>query len=62
MNKEHQYERGSRISFMTEGYHDLVTNIYDNLVDKKYIDARISIKSLMRDLREAIKIMEDDDF
>jgi hypothetical protein len=62
MNKEEQYERGRRISFMTEGYHDLVTKIYDNLIDKQYINARINIKSLMRDLREAIKIMEDDDF
>lgn len=62
MNKQEQYERGRRISFMTEGYHELVTKIYDDLIDKKYIDARINIKSLMRDLREAIKIMEDDDF
>jgi hypothetical protein len=62
MNKEEQYERGRRISFMTDGYHDLVTKIYDNLIDKEYSDALINIKSLMRDLREAIKIMEDDDF
>lgn len=62
MNREEQYERGRRISFMTEGYYELVTKIYDDLIDKEYINARINIKSLMRDLREAIKIMEDDDF
>lgn len=62
MSKKLEYERGGRISFMTEGYHELVTKIYDNLVDKEYTDAHINIKSLIRDLREAIKIMEDDDF
>lgn len=62
MNKEEQYERGRRITFMTEGHHELVTKINDNLIDKEYSDARINIKTLIRDLREAIKIMEDDDF
>lgn len=59
-NKEK--ERARRISFMTEGFHISITTIYENLVDKEYVYAKKDIIDLLRDLRQVIKIIEDDDF
>jgi hypothetical protein len=55
-------DRAKRIAFTTEGYHIAITSIYEKLVDKEYDSAKEEIKSLMRDLRAAIKLIEDDDF
>lgn len=55
-------DRAQRISYMTEGFHEEVTTIYEKLVDKEYDSAKEKIKSLMRDLRATIKLIEDDDF
>jgi len=54
--------RAQRIAFMTEGFHEEVTSIYEKLVDRDYHLATERIKSLMRDLRATIKLIEDDDF
>jgi hypothetical protein len=59
---EQENERARRIAFMTEGFHEDVTSIYENLVDRNYDSATENIKSLMRDLRAALKLIEDDDF
>ena len=59
---EQEKDRGHRISFMTDGFHDDVTSIYEKLVDREYDSAIEKIKSLMKDLRATIKIIEDDDF
>jgi hypothetical protein len=59
---EQEKDRGFRIAFMTEGFHEDVTSIYETLVDRKYDAATEKIKSLMRDLRATIKLIEDDDF
>ena len=55
-------DRAHRISFMTEGFHQEVTSIYEKLVDREYDPAIGQIKSLIRDLRATIKLIEDDDF
>ena len=55
-------DRAQRISFMTEGFHQEVTSIYEKLVDREYDPAINQIKSLIRDLRATIKLIEDDDF
>lgn len=62
MINEQDNERAQRIAFMTEGFHQEVTSIYEKLVDKEYLSAAEKIKSLMRDLRATIKLIEDDDF
>lgn len=59
---EQENDRAQRISYMTEGFHEDVTSIYENLVDRNYHLATERIKSLMRDLRATIKLIEDDDF
>lgn len=55
-------ERAQRISFMTEGFHEDITSVYEKLVDKEYVSATEKIKSLIRELRATIKLIEDDDF
>lgn len=59
---EQENDRAQRIAFMTEGFHESVTSIYEKMVDREYLSAREDIKSLMRDLRATIKLIEDDDF
>jgi hypothetical protein len=61
MNNQEK-ERARRISFMTEGFHISVSAIYESVVDREYVDAKKDIIDLLRDLRQVIKIMEDDDF
>ena len=55
-------ERGSRICVMTNGLHDDVTKLYEQLVDRDYSSAKQNIKQLMKDLRDTIKLIEEDDF
>lgn len=55
-------ERAQRIAFMTEGFHQEITNLYEKLVDREYDSATETIKQLMRDLRATIKLIEDEDF
>lgn len=55
-------QRASRICFMTEGFHQSVTSAYESLVDKDYDSAKKTIKLLMRDLRETLKLIDEDDF
>ena len=64
MNKTNiqEKERAHRISFMTEGFHISISTIYEKVVDKDYVEAKVDIINLLRDLRQVIKIMEDDDF
>lgn len=59
---EQENERARRIAFMTEGFHEDVTSIYEKLVDRNYDSATENIKSLMRDLRATLKLIDDDDF
>jgi len=62
MIEQNEIDRAHRIGFMTQGFHDDVTSIYEKLVDREYDSAIEDIKSLMRDLRATIKLIEDDDF
>lgn len=59
---EIENDRANRISFMTQGCHEDISSIYEKLVDREYDSAKKKIKSLIKDLREVIKLIEDDDF
>lgn len=59
---EQENKRAQRIAYMTEGFHEIVTSIYENLVDREYDSATQDIKELMRDLRATLKLIEDEDF
>ena len=62
MNNTEENKRAYRIYFMTEGFHISISTIYESLVDKEYVEAKEDIVNLLKDLRQVIKIMEDDDF
>ena len=59
---DQENKRAQRIMYMTEGFHEIVTSIYEKLVDREYDSATQDIKELTRDLRATIKLIEDEDF
>lgn len=61
-DKNLESQRASRICFMTDGFHQSVSSAYESLVDRDYDSAKKTIKLLMRDLRETLKLIDDDDF
>ena len=57
-----EQKRAERISFMTIGIHDDTTKLYESLVDKEYGPAKDKAKSMIRELRTIIKLIDDADF
>ncbi len=47
---------------MTNGYHESISAIYEQVVDREYESAKEQIKSLMKDLRELSKDIDNDNF
>lgn len=64
MNDAHKKEndRAARIALMTNNYHESVTTIYEQVVDREYEPAKEQLKLLIKDLRDLYKSIEDDDF
>lgn len=61
--KKQELDRAARIIFITNSMHISVASIYEALVDKEYISASMQAQSLIKDLREILKrIRDDDDF
>jgi hypothetical protein len=61
MSNEEQ-KRAERISFMTDGIYDDTAKLYESLVDREYAPAKEKAKSMIRDLRMIIKLIDDADF
>lgn len=61
-NLSKENARAERISFRIVEHHKLLTNIYENLVDRDFIPAEKDIRDLIIDLRMILKSIEDDDF
>lgn len=59
---EQEINRAHRIGFMTGAFHEDVSEIYEDLVDRDYVSATEKIKSLIKELRDTLKLIEDDDF
>lgn len=55
-------ERAERISFMMLHHHNTLSDIYEKLVDREFNNLERQIRTLMTDLRDIIKSIEDDDF
>ena len=62
MNRGIENSRAERIAFRLNEHHILITNIYEELVDRDFILAREDIKNLILDLRLILNAMQDDDF
>lgn len=55
-------ERAFRIQFFTAECQSLLTDIYENLVDREFTLAEKDIKKAITQLRILLKSIEDDDF
>lgn len=55
-------KRAERIAYRMTQNHLLLANIYESLVDRKFILAEKDIKDVILDLRYILKSLEDDDF
>ena len=64
MNKKQNKEnlRAERISFRISEDHYLLSNIYENIVDRDFLIAIRDINNLILDLRLILKSIEEDDF
>ena len=59
---ERERERGMRIASYTGDCHGILTNMYEQLVDRDFGPARDNIKKLIIDLRVMLKSIDDDTF
>lgn len=59
-NKEN--ERAERIARRMSGYHILLNDTYENLVDRQFSGVEKDLKFLIAEFRCIIKSIEDDDF
>jgi hypothetical protein len=64
MNKTSHSEniRAERIAFRINEQHELLANIYENLVDREFILVQEDVQNLILDLRTILKLIKEDDF
>lgn len=62
MNPNKENERAFRIQFFTSECHSLLTNIYENLVDREFKLAEKDLRLTITHLRMLLKSIEEDDF
>jgi hypothetical protein len=55
-------QRAERISRRIEGYHVILTDIYEKLVDREFKSIPRDAQFLIMELRCIIKSIEEDDF
>ena len=60
--QDNENKRAHRISFRMTENHDLLSNIYENLVDRDFKAVEKDAKNLIVDLKYIIKSLEDDEF
>lgn len=60
--KDSEQKRAGRIVIRVNEYHLLLSNIYENLVDRDFAKVERDARTLIMELRFIIKSMEDDDF
>jgi hypothetical protein len=61
-NKKNEQERAKRILLRLTDYHVALSSIYENIVDRDFEDAEITIRNLVMELRFTLKSIKDDDF
>jgi hypothetical protein len=60
--QDEENKRAYRISFRMTENHNLLSNIYENLVDRDFKAVEKDAKNLIVDLRYIIKSLEEDEF
>jgi predicted transcriptional regulator len=61
-NQNKENLRAERIFFRINQNHQLLTDVYEKLVDRDFKPAEKDIKDLITDLRLILKSIEEDDF
>jgi len=61
-NKKIEQERAMRILLRLTEYHVALSSIYENIVDRDFEDAELTIRTLVMELRFTLKSIKDDDF
>jgi hypothetical protein len=61
-NKKIEQDRAMRILLRLTDYHVALSSIYENIVDRDFEDAEITIRTLVMELRFTLKSIKDDDF
>jgi hypothetical protein len=61
-NKKNEQERAMRILLRLTEYHVALSSIYENIVDRDFEDAEVTIRTLVMELRFTLKSIKDDDF
>jgi hypothetical protein len=61
-NKKNEQERAMRILLRLTDYHVALSSIYENIVDRDFQDAEVTIRTLVMELRFTLKSIKDDDF
>ena len=61
-NKKNEQERAMRILLRLTDYHVALSSIYENIVDRDFEDAEVTIRTLVMELRFTLKSIKDDDF
>lgn len=60
--ENNENKRAERIVFRINEQHLLLANVYENLVDRDFVQAEKDIRDIIIDLRLILKSIEDDDF
>ena len=61
-NNVSENDRAYRLSLRINEAHYLLTNIYENLVDRDFVTAEKDIRVIIIQMKLILKSMEDDDF
>lgn len=59
---EEENKRAERLAFRVSEYHSVMSNIYENLVDRNFQTVETDVKFLIMELKLILKSMPDDDF
>jgi hypothetical protein len=64
MNQERLKEiyRAERILFIIEECNDILTDLYEQITDREFKDARKNSEDLIKEIKIIIKLIENDDF
>jgi len=56
------HDRASRIAFTIEECHTLLASLYENLVDREFVDAKQDCVTIITEIKIIFKSIDQDDF
>ena len=55
-------KRAERILFMINAHHETLTQVYEQLVDREFETIELKLRVMIRDFKDIINSIPDDDF